>query len=184
MLLRSLIALLAVVVAGSAFAQTMEFNCPPTGTTLEFDSGVKVVAKGKDGGDCLMEEVGGKPFGIRALMLANPAADGTDTTAFVNAIRPERLFPLAVGKRIEARYANNSGSWNYVLTVARFELLQGAAGGAHDAFVIEMTEQAISGPYRSVQRWWISPKFNYFLRYDFSDSNSRSNRALVTKISN
>ena len=182
MTLRCLAALLAVPIATPALA--MDFNCPPPGTTLEFDSGVKVVTKGKGGSDCQMEEVGGKPFRIRGLMLANPSADGADTTAFVNDIRPERLFPLEVGKRVEARHATSKGSWTYVLTVARRDMLQGAVDGPQDTFVVEMTEQATSGPYRSVQRWWISPRFNYFLRYDFSDSNNRSNRALVVKVSN
>ena len=50
--------------------------------------------------------------------------------------------------------------------------------------LVEMTEQATSGPYRSISRWWISPKIKYLLRYDFSDSENRFNRALVTKISN
>ncbi|HYC66447.1 MAG TPA: hypothetical protein VEC14_17080, partial [Reyranellaceae bacterium] len=93
-------------------ALAMDFNCPPPGTTIEFDSGAKVVAKGKNGNDCLMEEAGGKPFRMRGLMLANPSADGVDTTAFVNDIRPERLFPLEVGKRIEARHASSKGSWS------------------------------------------------------------------------
>ena len=179
--------LLVATVIAAAFVPTadaMDFNCPAPGTTIEFDSGVKVIARNKDGSDCLMDEVGGKPFRIRALMLANPAADGTDTTAFVNAIRPERLFPLTPGKRIEARHSNSNGSWTYVVTVARADLLQGAAGGAHETLLVEMTEQATNGPYRSIQRWWISPRHNYFLRYDFSDSNNRSNRALVIKISN
>jgi hypothetical protein len=175
-------ATLAVAIVPAANA--MDFSCPAPGTTIEFDSGVKVIARGKAGNDCLMDDVGGKPFRMRALMLANPGPDGTDTSAFVNAIRPERLFPLAVGKRIEARHSSSAGSWTYVITVARTDLLQGAAGGAHETFVIEMTEQATNGPYRSIQRWWISPRHNYFLRYDFSDSNNRSNRALVTKISN
>jgi len=183
MLLRLLVAAtIAVAIAPSA--QAMDFNCPAPGTTIEFDSGVKVIARGMEDSDCLMDEVGGKPFRIRGLMLANPAADGSDTTAFVNAIRPERLFPLAAGKRIEARHSTSNGSWTYVMTVARTDMLQGAAGGPHETFVVEMTEQATSGPYRSIQRWWISPKHNYFLRYDFSDSNNRSNRALVTKVSN
>lgn len=182
MLLRLLVAVITVAFTISAHA--MDFNCPAPGTTIEFDSGVKVIARGKEGGDCLMDNVGGKPFRMRGLMLANPGPDGTDTTAFVNAIRPERLFPLAVGKRIEARHDSSNGSWIYVVSVARSDLLQGAAGGAHETFVVEMTEQATNGPYRSIQRWWISPRFNYLLRYDFSDSNGRSNRALVTKVSN
>jgi hypothetical protein len=182
MTLRCLAALLAVSIATPAFA--MDFNCPPPGTTLEFDSGTKVVSKGKDGNDCLMEQVGGKPFRMRSLMFANPGPDGSDTTALINSLRPERLFPLAVGKRIEARHTSDKGSWNYVFSVQRTQMLEGVAGGAHETFLIEMTETAASGPYRAVARWWISPRFNYLLRYDFSDSDNRSNRALVTKVTN
>lgn len=165
-------------------AQAMDFACPPPGTTIVFDSGVKAVARGKDGNDCVMEAVGAAPFRMRALMMANPGPDGSDTTALLASLRLERLFPLAVGKRIEARHSSSAGTWDYVLTVARLQPLAIPGGALHDTYVVEMTEQATNGPYRSISRWWISPKANYLLRYDFSDSTGRSNRALVTEISN
>ena len=58
-------ALLLPVAAG---AQTMEFGCPDPGTTFTYDSGVKVTAKGRDGMDCLMQIVDGKPYRLRALL--------------------------------------------------------------------------------------------------------------------
>src|SRR5262249_42234385 len=84
--------------------QTMEFSCPEPGTTFTYDSGTQVVARGRDGMDCVMEIVSGKPYRLRALLFDNPAPDGSDTSAFVDALRPERLWPLAVGKKIEADY--------------------------------------------------------------------------------
>jgi hypothetical protein len=174
---------LAAAFALATPAMAMDFDCPAPGTTIEFDSGVKIVAKSKDGNDCLMER-DGKPFRIRALMLDNPGADGTDTTALIASLRPERLFPLAVGKKIEARHSSSQGSWNYVLTVTSAPQMQGPGGALYDTFLVEMTEAATSGPYRSISRYWIAPKARYLLRYDFSDSDNRFNRALVTKISN
>src|ERR1044071_9428804 len=92
----------AVVLALAALAspangQTMEFGCPTPGTTFPYDSGVNVVARGQDGMDCRMEIVGGKPFKVRGLLIANPSPDGADTSAFIAALRPERLWPLQAG---------------------------------------------------------------------------------------
>ena len=89
-------------VRGLASAQTMEFACPAPGTTFVFDSGANIVARGQEGMDCKMEIVGGKPFKVRALLFDNPSADGSDKSAFIEALKPERLWPLAVGKKIEA----------------------------------------------------------------------------------
>ena len=69
----------------AASAQTMEFACPDPGTTFTYDSGVKVVARGRSGMDCNMERVGGGPFKLRALLFDNPSADGNDTSAFIAA---------------------------------------------------------------------------------------------------
>src|SRR4051812_1165302 len=107
----------ALLPVSMAAAQTMEFACPDPGTTFTYDSGTKVVSRGKDGIDCSMEIVGGKPYKLRALLFDNPAPGGADMTAFINALKPERLWPLNVGKKIEARYSAGGNSWTYILTV-------------------------------------------------------------------
>ena len=182
MLLRvSLLALALASVAGAVPAQTMAFGCPDPGTTFTFDSGTSVVARGRDGMDCSMEIVGGKPFKVRALLFDNPAPDGTDTSAFIAALRPERLWPLEVGKKIEASYAVGGRTWNYILSVARTEKRLGPGDALFDAFVVEMLEQG-AADQRSVSRWWISPVERYSLRYDWSNSTGAANRAIVTNI--
>ena len=35
-------------------------------------------------------------------------------SAFINALKPERLWPLEVGKKIEARYSAGGQTWNYI----------------------------------------------------------------------
>lgn len=167
-----------------AAAQTMEFACPDPGTTFTYDSGIKVVARGKDGMDCLMEIVGGKPkpYKLRALLFDNPAPDGADVTAFINALKPERLWPLEVGKKIDARYSAGGNSWNYTLTVVRYEKRSGPRDALIDTFVVEMLEQG-SGGHRAVSRWWIAPADKFAIRYDFSDGAGKANRAIVTNVS-
>ena len=170
-----------VLLSTAASAQTMEFGCPKPGTTFVFDSGTSMVARGQEGMDCTMQFVGGPTFKVRALLFANPAPDGSDISAFINAVKPERLWPLAVGKKIEASYSASGRSWTYVLTVARFEKRPGPGDALFDAFVIEMNEQGDKGE-RSVSRWWVSPVEKYALRFDWSNGAGSANRAIVTTV--
>jgi len=132
----SAIALALVAFAGPAAAQTMEFGCPDAGTTFTFDSGVNIVARGQSGMDCTMDVVGGKPFKVRGLLIANPSPDGGDTSSFIAALRPERLWPLKVGNKIEASYSIGGRSWTYILAVARYEKRLGPGDSLFDTFVI------------------------------------------------
>lgn len=170
----------ALIFPAAATAQTMDFDCPTPGTTFTYDSGTKVLAKGRDGMDCTMEIAGGKPYRLRALLFDNPAPDGADTTAYINALKPERLWPLSVGKKIEADFSTGGKSWHYILTVVRYEKRTGPGDAMIDTFLIEMQEQGPAGQ-RSVSRWWISPADKFAIRYDYSDG-SRANRAVVTSV--
>lgn len=171
----------ALLSSAAATAQTMEFACPEPGTTFTYDSGTKVVARGRDGMDCTMQIVGGQPYRLRALLFDNPSPDGRDMTAFIAALRPERLWPLEVGKKIEARYSAGGQSWNYILTVARYEKRRGPGDALIDTFLIEMQEQG-SGSQRAISRWWISPADKFAIRFDFSDGAGKANRAVVTEV--
>lgn len=164
-----------------ATAQTMEFACPEPGTTIAYDSGVKVVARGRDGMDCLMERVGGQPYRLRALLFDNPSPDGNDMSAYIAALRPERLWPLEVGRKIEARYSVGGGTWTYMLAVVRYEKRSGPGDKMIDTFLVEMNEHGDKGQ-RSVSRWWVSPTDKFVIRYDFSDGTGRANRAVVTSV--
>lgn len=182
MLLRcSTFAAAFALLAGTASAQTMEFGCPKPGTIFTFDSGTTMTARGREGMDCIMHKNGGAPVKVRAMLFDNPGPDGKDISAFISAIKPERLWPLQVGKKIEASYSAGGQTWTYVLNVARFEKRMGPNDALFDAFVIEMNEQG-ERDYRSISRWWVSPAENYALRYDFSNSTGGANRAVVTTV--
>jgi hypothetical protein len=182
MKLPALPALLAVcALSGAASAQTMEFACPDPGTTFTFDSGVKVISRGRDGMDCNMDSVGAAPFKLRGLLIANPAPNGSDTSAYIAALRPERLWPLEVGKKIEARYSAGGRTWNYILSVPRTEKRTGPGNAMIDTFVVEMNESGDKGE-RSVSRWWISPADKYAIRFDSTNSAGTANRAVVTEV--
>jgi hypothetical protein len=170
--------LAALLFPALATGQTMDFGCPAPGTTFTYDSGTKVVAKGRGGMDCTMEIVGGRPYKLSALLFDNPAPDGSDTSAFIAALRPERLWPLQIGKKIEADYR----SWHYILSVARYEKRSGPGDALIDTFLVEMNEQGDKGQ-RSISRWWISPADKFAIRYDYSDGAGKANRALVTAVS-
>ena len=174
------VALLAAV-ASPASGQTMEFGCPSPGTTFTYDSGISVAARGQDGMGCKMENTGGKPFVVSALLISNPSSDGTSTSALIAALRPERLWPLKVGNKIEASYSAGGRSWNYILSVASYEKRMGPGDTLFDTFVVEMNEQ---GPdsQRSITRWWVSPVEKFVIRYDWSDGTGKANRAIVTAI--
>jgi hypothetical protein len=181
MRLRLVAALLAALAPGGIAAQTMDFACPAPGTTFTYDSGTKVVARGRDGMDCLMDRVGGKPFKLSALLFDNPSASGADISAFIAALRPDRLWPLAVGKKIEARYSVGGQTWSYLLTVARYERRTGPGDALIDTFLVEMTESGEKGQ-RTLSRWWISPADKFAIRYDYSDGTGQANRAVVTGV--
>ena len=102
-------------------------------------------------------------------------------TAFIAALRPERLWPLEIGKKIEARYSAGGKSWNYIVTVVRYEKRAGPGDALIDTFLIEMQEQGGDG-HRAVSRWWISPADKYAIRFDYSDGSGRANRAIVTEV--
>jgi hypothetical protein len=180
MKLRYAAVVLAALLPTTVAAQTMDFACPDPGTTFTYDSGTKVLAKGRDGMDCIMEIAGSKPYKLRALLFDNPAPDGADTTAYINALKPERLWPLAVGKKIEADFSSGGKTWHYILSVVRAEKRTGPGDAMIDTFLIEMQEQGPAGQ-RSVSRWWISPADKFAIRYDYSDG-SRANRAVVTSV--
>jgi hypothetical protein len=153
MLLRSLpFALALTALAGMASAQTMDFACPTPGTTFVFDSGANIVARGQEGMDCKMEIAGGKPFKVRGLLFDNPAADGSDKSAFIEALKPERLWPLAIGKKIEATYSVGGRSWKYILTSPVMR-----THGPRRCAVRRLRhrdERAGRQGERSVSRWW------------------------------
>jgi hypothetical protein len=174
--------LAALLLPAMAQAQTMDFRCPEPGTTFAYDSGTKVVAKGRVGFDCLMEIAGGQPYKLSALLFDNPSPDGKDMSAFIAALRPERLWPLQVGNKIEADYSAGGRSWHYVLGVARYEKRQGPGDTLADTFLVEMNEQGDKSE-RGISRWWIAPAYRYAIRFDYSDGAGHANRALVTYVS-
>ncbi len=167
--------------ASPALSQTMEFGCPSPGTTISFDSGTRIVSRGQDGMDCKMESADGKSFRMRGLLISNLSPDGHDNSAFIDALKPERLWPLKVGNKIEASYSVGGKTWTYILSVARQEKKAGPGGALFDTFLVEMNEQG-DGGFRSLSRWWISPAEKYFIQFDASNSTGTSNRAIVTEI--
>src|SRR5260370_17987357 len=128
-----------------------------------------------------MESEGGKSFKVRGMLISSLSPDGGDNSAFIAALKPERLWPLKVGNKIEASYSAGGKTWTYVLSVARQEKKAGPGGALFDTFLVEMNEQGAGG-FRSLSRWWISPVEKYFIQFDASNNHATSHRAVVTEI--
>lgn len=165
----------------AASAQTMEFGCPKPGTSFVFDNGTVMTARDQQGMDCVMQRDGGATIKVRALLFDNPGPGDKDSSAFIAAVKPERLWPLQLGKKIEASYSAGGRTWSYVLNVVRFEKHRGPDDTPFDAFVIEMNEQGDHGA-RSISRWYVSPVEKYALQFDWSDGTGKASRAFVQNI--
>ena len=123
------VALALAAFASPAIGQTMEFGCPDAGTTISFDSGTRIVSRGQDGMDCKMESADGKSFRVRGLLISSASPDGGDNSAFIAALRPERLWPLKVGNKIEAVDGwYKIDGWKLMVQAAAAPVLRKVAG--------------------------------------------------------
>ena len=86
----------ALLPSAVASAQTMDFACPDPGTTFTYDSGTKVVARGRDGMDCTMEIVGRQALTSCARCCSTiPRPTAPTRRPSSTPLKPERLWPLA-----------------------------------------------------------------------------------------
>jgi hypothetical protein len=176
-----------VLIGGGAAAQTAPFKCPKPGTALQFSDGGSTTWVGQEGNYC---------------RIATRAPNGTDSTlawfaptlmarpeyaqSYGNQLKAETLWPLAVGKKIVARYdgagslAGSQGSWQNVVTVDSYEKVTTKAG-TFDVFVVTKQEEALSHKYRSTFKQWYAPALGVSVKFSFTDNNG-ANRSgeLVT----
>ena len=172
--------LTALLPSAMASAQTMDFACPDPGTTFTFDSGTKVVARAREGMACNMDIVGGTPFKMRALLFANPAPDGADTSAFIAALRPNGCGHCRSARRSRRPTAAGGQNWDYILTVARYEKRTGPRRRP-DRHVPDRDERSRrQGRALDLALVDLTGRANTAIRFDYSDGGGRANRAVVT----
>ena len=171
----------ALILPAAATAQTMDFACPDPGTTFTYDSGTKVVAQGPRRHGLQHGDRGRQALKLRALAVRQSLARRPRHVGLHRRVEAGALWPLEVGKKIEARYSAGGQTWNYILRWCATRSAPVPGDAMIDTFLIEMLEQGAGG-HRAVSRWWISPADKYAIRFDYSDGNGKANRAVVTSV--
>jgi hypothetical protein len=167
----------------SVHGQSMDFDCPRTGTILKFSSGTTTTAVGREGLYCKMQSSRSGAVDVYALMYLFTDALRKDpaSTKYISPIEVERLWPLTVGKKHSGRATLSNGTYHLDYVVTSYEKLE-TAMGLEDVFVVESQENGVDNNYSAKARWWISPKYRYLLKYEFRDNRGRSLEQLVTEV--
>jgi hypothetical protein len=167
----------------SVHGQSMDLDCPRTGTILKFSSGTTTTAVGREGVYCKMQSSRSGAVDVYALMYLFTDARRKDPAwaKYISPIEVERLWPLTVGKKHSGRASLANGTFQLDYVVASYEKLE-TAMGPEDVFVVELQENGVYHNYSAKARWWISPKYRYLLKYEFRDNLGRSFDQLVTEV--
>jgi hypothetical protein len=175
------------LISGAAAAQTASFKCPKPGATFQYSDGASSTWIAQEGNSC---------------RFANRAPNGTESSvvwfaptmtarpehsqSYARQLKPETLWPLAVGKKIVGRYdgagsqVGSQGSWHNNISVDGYEKVTTKAG-TFDTFVITKQEEALSHKYRSTLKLWYAPELGVTVKFTFTDNNGSNRSAeLVT----
>jgi hypothetical protein len=150
--------------------------CPPPGTVVEFSDSQRTTWLAQEAKFCRLQQKGRDGQETARNWYAPTAilsASGTQTWA--DQVKPWTLWPLAVGKKITARYdgpsttASYSGSWSQTITVEKYEKITTKAG-TFDTFVVLSEQDGISHRFKSSFRQWYAPEAGVTVKFDYSDS--------------
>jgi hypothetical protein len=176
-----------MLLGGTAAAQTASFKCAKPGTTLQYSDGGSTTWIAQEGNSCKLASR--SPNGTENTIIwfaPTMTARPEHSQSYAKQLKPETLWPLAVGKEIVGRYdgagsqIGGQGSWHNVITVDGYEKVTTKAG-TFDTFVITKQEEALSHKYRSTIKLWYAPEPGITIKFTFTDNNA-ANRAgeLVT----
>jgi len=158
------------------FAQTANFKCPPPGTIVEFSDGQRTTWVGPEGQFCRLQQKGRDgQESVRNWYAPAAVLTASISQTWADQIKPWTLWPLAVGKKIDARYdgpavaASYSGSWIQKLVVEKYERTTTRAG-TFDTFVVLFEQDGISHRFKGAFRQWYAPEAGVTVKFDYSDS--------------
>lgn len=154
---------LNVVVCLGAAAQTAPFKCASPGTKVEYSNGLRTTWESQQGTFCRLRQVQTDGANVEFNWYA-PAAvlPANATQTWADQIKPSTLWPLAVGKKISARYDGPgqdpgfSGSWMFTITIEKYERLTTKAG-TFDAFLVVNQSEQIGRTFKTTRRQWYAP---------------------------
>jgi hypothetical protein len=181
--LSSLLMIPLILSIGPAHSQSMELDCPKTGTVLKFSTGQSLKATGREGAFCKFENDKGVALEAYALMYLFNEARRKDPVfnKVINPIAVEKLWPLSVGKTHAGRATPTSYTFDLIDTVTGIEKLE-TPMGSHEVFVVENKENGVYHSFSAYEKWWISPQVRDPLKYEFRNSLGRSVSYTVTEV--
>lgn len=179
---------MVAVYAMPALAQTADFKCAAPGTVVEFSDGLRTTWVNQEGNVCRLQQK--RRDGSEATLNWYAPAVSQSVSAgsvWANQVKPWTLWPLAVGKKISARYDGPgqdpgfSGSWTVTITVEKFEKVTTKAG-TFDAFVVAYQSDQIGRSFRTILRNWYAPDPGVTVKFDYSTNNEtqRSNGEAIS----
>src|SRR5258708_31086053 len=120
---------LGVAVAATstnATAQSAEFKCAAPGTVVEYSDGQRTTWVTQQGNTCRLRSKSPNGEETDSIWYAPTATARIGaSSAWADQVKPSTLWPLAVGKKLQARYdgagsdAGYSGSWILTITVEK-----------------------------------------------------------------
>lgn len=178
------------LVPGAAWGQTAAFKCPKPGLVVQYEDGTITQALSEGQNSCRL--TGKRPNEDAVVFdwyapLAFVSTTSTNGHSWLQQVKPSTLWPLAVGKKLSARYdgANNTGtsdgSWNFTFTVEKYERITTKAG-SFDTFLITRTQEGIGRPFKEKWSQWYAPELGYHVRYDYSNNQGRTNKGDAVSI--
>jgi hypothetical protein len=102
--------------------------------------------------------------------------------------RMRTLWPLAVGKKIQARYdgrgsnGSYSGSWITTLTVEKAEKITTKARTFDTFVVVYEVEGLLPNHFKSTLRQWYAPEPGVTVKWDYSDNRAQERSLEATVI--
>lgn len=163
------------ILMGAAAAQNVPFKCPKPGATFQYSDGNSATWTGPEGNYC--KYTGRTPNGnvsTTAWFAPTMTARLDQAQSYANQLKPEALWPLAIGKKLVGRYdgagAQGQGSWQNTITVEGYEKVTTKAG-TFDAFVVTKVEEGLSNKYRSSTKVWYAPELAVTVKFTFTNSS-------------
>lgn len=173
---------------GIAWGQTAAFKCPKPGTVVQYEDGSWTEWMAQEANYC---RTNSKPRNDEARLMdwyAPMASVPVNASrSWLGQVKPQTIWPLAVGKKLSARYdgaatiGSYTGSWIFTYTVEKYERITTKAG-TFDAFLITRLQDRIDGTFKEKWSQWYALEPGITVRYDYWNSQGRTNKGDAVSI--
>jgi len=171
---------LAISNATEGAAQSANFKCPPNGTVAEYSDGARTTWVEQVGNACRAERKDAAGMNSVFLWYAPLATTfERNNPGYVTQINPSRLWPLTVGKTVQAHYEGQGSTigyfskWDYAFTVEKTERITTKAGTFDTLVMLLHTKQLPPSNWEGTFRQWYAPELGVAVKYENSDNEGK-----------